>query len=160
MKPTNPLTYVDGLLAAQVTAYLAETDWAGKVAVHTGENDGERTVPCVVTYAAMASTPADVPDFLRNYEVQCTVMVESKADPQPDAPEEVAGLAMHRDIVQDVMDCLRDVEAFKTAAAADGHKVYEVQPQANQPELLEDSRSFQTSISFLIVMVFDLQPAG
>lgn len=160
MKPTNPLTYVDGLLAAHVTSYLSGTDFATSVAVHTGESDGQRTVPCVVTYAAAANTPGDLPDFLRNYEVQCTVMVESKADAQPDDPDAVAGLAKHRELVQDVMDALRDVEAFKVQAALDGHKVYEVQPQANQPEMVEESRSFQTVISFLIVMVFDLEGVG
>ena len=159
MKPTNPLTYVDGLLAAQVSSYLAETDFDGKVAIHTGENDGKRTVPCVVTFAAVANTPGDLPEFLRNYEVQCNLMVESKADQQDD-PNEVSGLSAHRELVQDVMDALRDVASLKAQAVADGHRIYEVQPQANQPEMQEESRSFQTVISCLIVMVFDLQPAG
>lgn len=154
MKPTNPLTYVDALLKTRVETYLATTSFSA-VPVHTGESDGKRTVPCVVTYAATATTPAEVPDFLRNYDVQCVVTVETKADIQPDGLQ-VSGLSKHRELVQDVMDAVRNVTALKEAAAAAGHQIYEVQPVVQQPELVEETRAFQTNITLTISMVFDL----
>ena len=158
MKPTNPLTYTEAMLASIISTHLDPiTEWEG-VAVHTGQDDGKRTVPCVIAYAAAANTPAELPDFLRNYEVQCTLIVESKADPQPGDPDMVAGIAKHRDLVQDVMDALRNVSAIKAAAAAAGHKVYDVEPQANQPQLNDENRTFQTEISMVLTMVFDLPP--
>lgn len=159
MKPTNPLTYAEALLKAQLEIHLSGTEFAS-VQILTGESDLEKAVPCVVAYAASANCPSELQDFLRNYEVQCTLQVESKADYQAELPNEVTGISKHRELVQDVMDCLRDVQAIKQAAEADGHLVYDVQPEAQQPELNDENRTFQTNISFLIVMVFDLPPAG
>lgn len=157
MKPTNPLTYVESLLKARIETQLASSSFAS-VPVHTGESDGKRTVPCVVAFAATATTPADIPDFLRNYEVQTVLTVESKADIQPDGSQ-VAGLGKHRDLVREVMDAVRDVSGLKAAAAAAGHKIYDIQPVVQQPELVEETRSFQTNVTITIAMVFDLPPA-
>lgn len=159
-KPTNPLTYIDGLLQSKVAAHLATIEeWEG-VAVLTGESDGERIVPCVICYASSAPTPAGLPIFLRNYDVQAVVSIESKADAQPDDPTQVAGLTKHRDLVQDVMDALRNVTALKTQAAADGHQIYEVYPTAQQPSLQDDNRCFRTDIDLTIGLVTDLAPGG
>lgn len=157
-KPTNPLTYVDSLLQGIVSTHLATiTEWED-VSVLTGESDGTRTVPCAICYAASAQTPNDLPIFLRNYEVQAVISIESKADPQPGESDMVAGLTKHRDLVQDVMDALRNVTAIKAAAAAAGHKIYEVFPTAQQPNLQDENRSFRTDIDIQVNLVLDLAP--
>lgn len=159
-KPTNPLTYIDGLLQSKVAAHLSTIEEWASVGVFTGESDGERTVPCVICYASSAPTPAGLPIFLRNYDVQCVVSIESKADAQPDDETLVAGLTKHRDLVQDVMDCLRDVASLKAQAQTDGHRIYEVFPSAQQPSLQDENRSFRTDIELTICLVTDLEVGG
>lgn len=155
-KPTNPLTYIDGLLQSKVAAHLATIpEWAS-VGVFTGESDGIRSVPCVICFASSAPTPAGLPIFLRNYDVQVVVSVESKADAQPGDETMVAGLTKHRDLVQDVMDCLRNVEAIKAQATTDGHRIYDVFPTAQQPSLQDENRAFRTDIDLVITLVTDL----
>lgn len=155
-KPTNPLTYIDGLLQGKVAAHLATIPEWESVGVFTGESDGERSVPCVICYASSAQTPAGLALFLRNYDVQCVVSVESKADAQADDPTLVAGLTKHRDLVQDVMNALRDVNALKSQATTDGHKIYDVLPTAQQPSLQDENRAFRTDIDIVIGLVTDL----
>lgn len=159
-KPTNPLTYVESLLQGAVAAHLATIPEWEPVAVYTGESDGDRAVPCAICYASSAQTPSGLPIFLRNYDVQCVISIESKADAQPGDESLVAGLAKHRDLVQDVMDVLRDVTALKTAATAAGHKIYEVIPNAQQPNLQDENRSFRTDIDITISLVLDLSLGG
>lgn len=155
-KPTNPLTYIESLLQSKVAAHLATIPEWESVGVFTGESDGDRSVPCAICYASSAQTPAGLPIFLRNYDVQCVISIESKADAQPGDESLVAGLTKHRDLVQDVMNVLRDVTALKTQAIADGHKIYEVYPNAQQPNLQDENRAFRTDIDIVIGVVTDL----
>lgn len=159
-KPTNPLTYIDSLIQSKVAAHLATIPEWEDVGVFTGESDGTRSVPCVICYASSAPTPAGLPIFLRNYDVQVAVSIESKADAQPGDETLVAGLTKHRDLVQDVMDCLRNVAALKAQATADGHRIYEVFPTAQQPSLQDENRAFRTDIDITICLVTDLATGG
>lgn len=159
-KPTNPLTYIESLLQGKVAAHLATIpDWES-VGVFTGESSGDRTVPCAICYASSAQTPAGLPLFLRNYDVQCVISIESKADAQPGDETLVAGLTKHRDLVQDVMDVLRDATALKQQATTDGHKIYDVFPTAQQPNLQDENRAFRTDIDIVISLVTDLPGGG
>lgn len=159
-KPTNPTTYIDGLLSNAVAAHLATLSEWSSVGVHTGESDGERSVPCVICYAASAQVPSGLPLFCRNYDVQAVVTVESKADAQAGDSTLVAGLAKHRDLVQDVMNCLRNTTALKTQVATDGHKLYEIYPTSQQPNLQDDNRCFRTDIDINLCIVLDLPTVG
>lgn len=158
-KPTNPLTYTESLLQAKIAAHLGTIPEWESVGVFTGESDGERTVPCVICYASAAPSPAALPIFLRNYDVQCVISVESKADAQPGDETLVAGLTKHRDLVQDVMDCLRNVTALKQQAETDGHKIYNAFPSTQQPSLQDENRSFRSDIDLTIELVTDLPEA-
>lgn len=153
--PTDPLTYVESLFAGILANAFDSTPYAGAVSIVTGMNDAERTVPCAIVYASNAGIPTELPDWLRNYEVEVAVLVLSQAHiPPPPSSEPVKGLADHRAIVQLVLNKLRDTAGIKAAAAADGHKVYDVQPKAGQPDL-EDSK-FGTEITLTCTLVLDL----
>lgn len=156
MIPTNPLNYAETLFVGVLQNAFVDTPYAGKVSFMTGQSDSERVSPGVIVYAATAQTPDELPDWLRNYEVSLTCLVISPADAIES--ETVSGLAAHREIVQLVMDKLRDTEAIQTQAALDGHKVYDVEPQQSQPDM--EDRKFGTEIKVVVNMVLDLEPAG
>lgn len=156
--PTDPLTYVESLFSGVLANAFTSTPYAGNVAILNGQNDTARTVPCVIVYAGSANVPAELPDWVRNYEVEVAVLVLTQAHiPPPPSTEPVKGLTDHRAVVQLVMDKLRDTTAVKAAAAADGHLVYDVQPKAGQPDL-EDSK-FGTEITLTATIALDLPPS-
>jgi hypothetical protein len=159
-KPTNPTTYIDSLLSNAVSAHLATLPEWESVGVFTGESDAQRTVPCVICYAGSAQVPAGLPLFCRNYDVQAVVTIESKADAQAGDATLVAGLAKHRDLVQDVMNCLRNTTAITAQVAADGHKLYEIYPTSQQPNLQDENRCFRTDIDISLCIVLDLPTVG
>lgn len=154
MIPTNPLNYVESLVSGILSSAFDSTPYAGQIALLTGQNDQQRTCPGVVVYASTARTPTELPDWLRNYEVSLAVLVLSPAD---DAPgETICGLPVHRELVELVMNRLRDTPAIQAQATADGHKVYEVEPEAQQPDM--EDRKFGTEINVTIRLVLDLPP--
>lgn len=153
--PTDPICYVESLFAGVLANAFDATPYAGDVAIITGMNDTQRTVPCVIVYASNAGVPNELPDWLRNYEVEVAVLVVSQAHiPPPPSTEPVKGLDDHRALVSLVMNRLRDTAGVKAAAAAAGHKVYDVQPKAGQPDL-EESK-FGTEISLTVTIALDL----
>ncbi len=155
MIPTNPLNYTESLLLGIVQNAFVDTPYAEKVSFMTGQSDAERVSPGVIIYAASATTPDELPDWLRNYQVAVTCLVISPADL---VAGEVSGLPAHREIVQLVMNKLRNTASIQAQAALDGHKVYDVEPQQSQPDL--EDRKFGTEIKALVSLVLDLQPAG
>lgn len=156
MIPTNPLNYTESLFLGILSTAFVDTPYAGKISFMTGQNDQERTSPGVVIYAATADTPSELPDWLRNYIVSLTVLVISPADVVE--AETVSGLPAHREIVQLVLDKLRDTPGIQAQAALDGHKVYDVEPKATQPDM--EDRKFGTEIQVTVNIVLDLEPAG
>jgi hypothetical protein len=155
--PTDPLTYVESLLGSIISTAFDDTPYEGQVAILNGQNDTARTVPCAIVYASSANIPSELPDWLRNYEVEIAVLVLTQAHvPPPSSPEPVKGLTDHRAVVQLVMNKLRDTAGVKAAAAAAGHLVYDVQPKSGQPDL-EDSK-FGTEINLTVTIALDLPP--
>lgn len=156
--PTDPLTYVETLFTGILQTAFNSTPYQGDIAILNGQSDGVRSVPCVIVYAGGANVPAELPDWVRNYEVEVAVLVLTQAHiPPAPSNEPVKGLTDHRAVVQLVMDKLRDTPAVKAAAAADGHLVYDVQPKAGQPDL-EDSK-FGTEITLTATIALDLPPS-
>lgn len=156
--PTDPIAYCESLFAGLLSTAFDDTPFEGQVAVITGMNDTQRTIPCVIVYASNAAVPPELPDWLRNYEVDLGILILSQAHiPPPPSTEPIKGLADHRTLVQTVLNRLRNTPAVKSAAAAQGHMVYEVVPKAGQPEL-EESK-FGTEITMTVTLVLDL-PQG
>lgn len=156
MIPTNPLNYCESLFQGILNTAFDDTPYAGLITLMTGQNDQGRVSPGVIIYASTADTPAELPNWLRNYQVGLTVLVISPADAVEG--ETVSGLTAHREIVQLVMDRLRDTEAIQQQAVTDGNKVYDVEPKAQQPDM--EDRKFGTEIQVTVNLVLDLEPAG
>lgn len=156
MIPTNPLNYCESLFQSVLAGAFDDTPYEGKITLMTGQDDQGRVSPGVIIYAGNADTPAELPDWLRNYIVTLAVLVISPAD-QVEG-ETVSGLSAHREIVQLVMNKLRNTPAVQSQAALDGHKVYDVEPKAQQPDM--EDRKFGTEIQVTVNLVLDLEPAG
>lgn len=155
--PTSPINYTEALVTELIADAFDDSPFSGLVPFYNGMTDGDKKVPCVISYAQNAEAPAEIAHWLRNYEVSIAVEVHTKADLQQD--DATTGLEAHRSIVEAVMNRLRDTAEAKTIAAAAGHKVYEIEPKSANPELDGEQRTFTTLITATICLVLDLPPA-
>lgn len=155
--PTSPINYTEAMLAELLSTAFDETAYAGLIPIRNGMTDEKRTNPQVICYAQTANTPGELKHWMRNFEVDAVVEIFSKADVQADDP--TTGLAAHRQIVEIVMDRLRDTEAAAEIVQGDGHKLYEIEPTVSTPELEGELRTFGTMINLKVCLVLDLPEA-
>lgn len=152
--PTSPINYTEALISELIADAFDDSPYAGLVPFYNGMSDGEKKVPCVVSYAQNATVPAEISRWLRNYEVSLAVEIHTKADLQQD--DVTTGLEAHRAIVEAVMNRLSDTADAKAIASAAGHKVYEIEPNASNPDLDGEQRTFTTLITATVCLVLDL----
>lgn len=155
--PTSPINYTESLISELLADAFDGTAYAGLIPIYNGMTDGDKKVPCVISYAQNATVPAEIARWLRNYEVSIAVEIHSKADTQ--ATDPCTGIEAHRAIVEAVMNRLCNTAAAKTIAADAGHKLYEIEPTAANPELDGEQRTFTTLITATVCLVLDLPTA-